>query len=392
MTEHFFLSFPDFNIRSSPLLILVLQGLVLVVLLLTRYFKRRNISDLFLGLTLLVVCYEQICYTVGFMGWYHAFRNTKINYWLIPMALALAPLLFFYVKSITQSAFKFRQRDLLHFVPAILVILYRVTIYAYDASQSGFADTQNGYLKIHVDEPIFQPLLIFTEFAVMLLYLAFTFQLYYNYRKKIKYYFSNTYKYELNWILTFLLIFTALFLYESLQDIIGALIVELNYTQRWWLNLLIAVATIYIGVMGYFTDTSKLNKLNFDFTPQPIQKPETDNEKMVSQSEIQKLEQLISTEKPFLNPELNLVDLAKLSKMSRAQLSQVINAGFNKNFNDFVNSYRITAVKEQLAQGKHKELSLLGIAFDCGFNSKATFNRVFKKLTNTSPSEYLKSL
>ncbi|WP_265197589.1 helix-turn-helix domain-containing protein [Aureitalea sp. L0-47] len=326
------------------------------------------------------------------MGWYHAFKNTKINYWLIPMVLALAPLLFFYVKSITQSAFKFRQRDLLHFVPATLVILYRVTIYAYDASQSGFADTQNGYLKIHVDEPIFQPLLIFTEFAVMLLYLAFTFQLYYNYRKKIKYYFSNTYKYELNWILTFLLIFTSLFLYESFQDIIGALIVELSYTQRWWLNLFMAIATIYIGVMGYFTDTSKLNTLNFDFTPQPIQKPETENEKLVSSSEIAKLQELMSTEKPFLNPELNLVDLAKLSEMSRAQLSQVINAGFNKNFNDFVNSYRIEAVKDQLALGKHKELSLLGIAFDCGFNSKATFNRVFKKLTNTSPSEYLKSL
>ena len=392
MPEHFFLSFPDFNIRSSPLLILVLQGLVLIVLLITRYFKRRNISDLFLALALLVVCYEQICYTVGFMGWYHVFKNTKINYWLIPMALGLAPLLFFYVKSITQTAFRFRRRDLLHFIPAVIVILYRVVIFTYDASQPGFENTQNGYLKIHIDEPVFQPLLVFTEFAVMLLYLAFTFQIYFNYRKKIKYYFSNTYKYELNWILTFLLIFTALFLYESLQDIIGALIVELSYTQRWWLNLFMAVATIYIGVMGYFTDTSKLNKLNFDFSPQPIQQPETEHEKQVSASDIQRIEELMSTEKPFLNPELNLVDLAELSDMSRAQLSHVINAGFKKNFNDFVNSYRIMAVKDHLARGKHKDLSLLGIAFDCGFNSKATFNRVFKKLTHTSPSEYLKSL
>lgn len=66
----------------------------------------------------------------------------------------------------------------------------------------------------------------------MLLYLAFTFQLFYNYRKRIKEYFSNTYKLELNWILSFLIAFTASFLYSSLQDIIGSLIIDLSYTQR----------------------------------------------------------------------------------------------------------------------------------------------------------------
>ena len=75
--------FPDFNRWSLPLLILVLQGLIFVVLLLSRYYKKRNISDLFLGLILLLTCYSQICYTVGFMGWYDEFRTTKINYFLI---------------------------------------------------------------------------------------------------------------------------------------------------------------------------------------------------------------------------------------------------------------------------------------------------------------------
>jgi hypothetical protein len=79
----------------------------------------------------------------------------------------------------------------------------------------------------------------------MLLYLAFTFQLFYNYRKRITAYFSNTYKLELNWILSFLIAFTALFLYSSLQDIIGSLIIELNYEQRWWLNIFMAIVVLF---------------------------------------------------------------------------------------------------------------------------------------------------
>ena len=62
------------------------------------------------------------------------------------------------------------------------------------------------------------------------------------------------------------------------------------------------------------------------------------------------------------------------------------------NFNDFINHYRIEAVKEKLNFGEHHKTTLLGIAFDCGFNSKATFNRAFKKSTSLSPKDYLKSI
>jgi AraC-like DNA-binding protein len=326
------------------------------------------------------------------MGWYNAFPSTKINYWLIPMALALAPMLFFYVKSSTSSGFKWKKIYLLHFMPAFVLILYRISIYTYDALQPGFSDTQNGYLKIYLDEPIIQPILMFVEFAVMLLYLAFTFQLIFGYRQKIKLFFSNTYKYELNWILTFLVIFSVLFIYEALQDVVGALITELHYTQRWWLNLLLAVATIYIGVKGYFTDTEKLKNLNFNVASVPSQPADQQERPVASELELNTLRDFMESEKPYLDPELNLNDLATLTNMNRSQLSQLINSGFKKNFNDFVNEYRIEAVKHQLTEGRHKQLSLLGIAYECGFNSKATFNRVFKKLNNTSPTDYLNSI
>jgi AraC-like DNA-binding protein len=60
------------------------------------------------------------------------------------------------------------------------------------------------------------------------------------------------------------------------------------------------------------------------------------------------------------------------------------------NFNDFVNKKRVHAVIEKLEAGKHTIHTLLGIAFECGFNSKSTFNRAFKRHTMLSPKEYIK--
>ncbi|MBC8754858.1 helix-turn-helix transcriptional regulator [Kordia sp. YSTF-M3] len=327
------------------------------------------------------------------MGWYDVFRNTKINYFLIPAATAISPLIYLYVRSITKSNFKFQRAHLYHFIIPIVLVLYRLTIFTYDAMQPGFAETQNGILKITVDEAIVLPILNIFDFAVMLLYLAFTIQLYINYRQKIKQYFSNVFKLELNWIRNFLLVFTFLFLYSSLQTVIGSVIVDLGYQERWWLNLAMAICTIYVGLKGYFTDTTKLNKLDFSFSPKQISIPEDAKtaKKEISETSIEAIAALMQREKPFLNPDLNLSELASQANLTRGQLSEIINSGFQMNFNDFVNSYRINAFKSMLKEGKHKQLSLLGIAYECGFNSKATFNRVFKKLTSFSPTQYLQS-
>jgi len=262
--------FPDFNRWSLPLLILVLQGLIFAILLLTRYWKKRNNSDLYLGLILLLTSYSQTCYTVGFMGWYDTFRNTKINYFLINIGIALAPMIFLYVKSITTTNFKFRKKDWWHFVLAISFVIYRLSIFTYDALQNGFSEVQNGYLKIHLDQAYVLSIMTYVEFSFMLIYLAFTLQLFYNYRKKITHYFSNTYKLELNWILSFLILFTILFLYDSIQTLVGTFFIDLGYHQRWWLNIFTAIITLYVGIKGYFTDTTKLKKLDFSFSPNRV--------------------------------------------------------------------------------------------------------------------------
>ena len=102
-----------------------------------------------------------------------------------------------------------------------------------------------------------------------------------------------------------------------------------------------------------------------------------------------KIEILIQEEKLYQNPELTLTDLAKKLETNASIISKTINQGFQMNFNDCINNYRVEAVKKMLEQGEHKKSTLLGIAFDCGFNSKATFNRAFKKNTGKTPKEYL---
>jgi YesN/AraC family two-component response regulator len=105
-----------------------------------------------------------------------------------------------------------------------------------------------------------------------------------------------------------------------------------------------------------------------------------------------KIETLIQEEKWYQNSELTLLDLAKKLGTNVSVISKTINQGFQMNFNDCINSYRIKAVKNSLAGGEHKNSTLLGIAFDSGFNSKATFNRAFKKNTGKTPKEYIETL
>jgi AraC-like DNA-binding protein len=100
----------------------------------------------------------------------------------------------------------------------------------------------------------------------------------------------------------------------------------------------------------------------------------------------------IKKEKPYLNPELTMYQLAQEVEISRHHLTQAINEKLNKNFYTFVNEYRLEEFKERLINPEYKNLKMLAVAFDSGFNSKSTFNDFFKKTTGQTPSQYKKSL
>ncbi len=90
----------------------------------------------------------------------------------------------------------------------------------------------------------------------------------------------------------------------------------------------------------------------------------------------------------YLDAELSLNSLAKELGISIHELSRIINTGLRKNFNDFVNEFRIQDVARKMKDPTYDRITLLGIAYDCGFNSKTTFNRAFKQILGKSPAEY----
>jgi AraC-like DNA-binding protein len=103
-----------------------------------------------------------------------------------------------------------------------------------------------------------------------------------------------------------------------------------------------------------------------------------------------KLLHLMAGERPWLEPELTLTELAQRLRTHPALLSKVINAGCGQNFNDFVNTYRVQEAQRKLADPRFGHYSLVGVALESGFNSKSTFNRVFKKLLGQAPSEVVR--
>ena len=97
-------------------------------------------------------------------------------------------------------------------------------------------------------------------------------------------------------------------------------------------------------------------------------------------------------EKPYLNPNFTLQQFSEGLDIPAKQLSGILNQGFGVNFFTFVNQYRVEEVIERMNDPKNDHLTLLGIAYDCGFNSKTTFNTVFRKLVGMTPSQFKKSL
>ena len=102
------------------------------------------------------------------------------------------------------------------------------------------------------------------------------------------------------------------------------------------------------------------------------------------------LKQVMISSKPYLNPKLTIHDLAQSVQMPPHQLSKIIYFEFNCNFFELVNSYRIQEFKDKAFSKEFRNLTILAIALECGFNSKSSFNRIFKDSTGITPGDFLK--
>jgi AraC-like DNA-binding protein len=104
----------------------------------------------------------------------------------------------------------------------------------------------------------------------------------------------------------------------------------------------------------------------------------------------QEIKQLMIDSKPYLDPKLTIHDLAYKIELQPHQLSKIINKEFHSSFFEFVNSYRVEEFRKKVGTAEFKNFTILGIALECGFNSKSSFNRIFKESTGITPSEYMR--
>jgi len=103
---------------------------------------------------------------------------------------------------------------------------------------------------------------------------------------------------------------------------------------------------------------------------------------------LQNLSEHLSKNKPFLEPDLTLNELAEQMQISSRQLSTLINIELGKSFFDLINGYRIEEAKRILKESQDSKLTVLEVMYDVGFNSKSSFNTAFKKYTGTTPTAF----
>jgi len=159
---------------------------------------------------------------------------------------------------------------------------------------------------------------------------------------------------------------------------------------------------VYLLAILYITFYWLKQKEIFPYTPTQKEEiesiivetaiPKDNRKKLVSDEKLEELKiellAVINSQKPFLDDDLSLVKLASLLNISSHLLSYVINKGFDENFYQFINRYRIEEAKKRILDPTMSHLSLLGIGFEVGFNSKTVFNTTFKKVTGQTPSEF----
>jgi AraC-like DNA-binding protein len=398
----------SFGFYSSVLLISFTQGMIYSVLILAKAIKTQDKSNYLLSFFIFLCCLYIAPWMLGFAGWYdnQPYRDI-LFYTPFQHLFFVGPIIFFYTQSLLNPSFKFLKKEALHLIPGFIYLLYIIAIWIYDKFIFGdYYFYKNGMDKDFDDW--YQKLGIVS----MIVYFILSIQ-YYNVYKKLMFQvvsYADTILFK--WIKTYLIAFLVMLLLPIFFDIIGVFYPEIkSYQGSWWFFLFFSIVMYYIAITGYsnpinatipfkmsFFDKNSILLLNENQTNETENSIDIQYETVEDSNspEIEhwkkKIETLIQEEKWYQNSELTLLDLAKKLGTNVSVISKTINQGFQMNFNDCINSYRIKAVKNSLAGGEHKNSTLLGIAFDSGFNSKATFNRAFKKNTGKTPKEYIETL
>lgn len=366
-----------FNLYTTPLLFACVHGLIFAVLFFVRAGKRDQLSDFLTGLFILEGILLILPYMLGFMGidimW------DELLFFPTNPGLLIGPTVYFFILSLTNTDFRFQKKDLFHLIPFLIYCLYRLSIYIQGAHyvQTWMAEIDLPYIS--------GPVSVLTLLSNYM-YLFFSIRYYYRYKKWVETEFSNPEEFNFSWYRNYLFLIacgiTLSWVFTALND----LGFDLDYTQNWWEYFFMGIILYILSISAY--TRSPVIYLHF----QPDDKSNPTVKQHIESTELskgkEKILQVMRTEKVYLNPQLSLSQMASNLEIPPQYLSQMIKEGFGKNFNEFVNEFRVEEVKNLIENPKKAHLSLLGLAYESGFNSKATFNRTFKKFTGITPSAY----
>ena len=321
---------------------------------------------------------------------------------LVSVPFSWGPLLYFYIRSVYEPELPFDKRFFKHFLPFLVVLsLLSFPLFLFYA----------GLLYLPYQQ-LFMPVGLLTAGIGMLFmawYIYQSFKLLHRYRRLIKEHYSSLSNIDLHWVSVWVKGFSVLLLLDVLLPVVALLIP--GFEKLIYLEFFFFTAFIwYIGYYGInqrpvflpghllaaaATDTAESAGRDTATVGTPSlavsdERPSLFKSDLESDDLSTRLHQVLREEKLYKDENLTLRQLAEAIGTSDKKLSELLNQNLETNFYEFVNSYRVEAFKEMVLSGQAKQYTLLALAFEAGFSSKASFNRIFKQHTRQTPSEFKK--
>ncbi|WP_353939463.1 helix-turn-helix domain-containing protein [Saccharophagus degradans] len=374
-----------FNTHDLVLVITIYQCLLFALFLIT-FKKGRRVSNNLLALFLLAHAAISLDILVWFGAAFHSFIEQhlpnaffilRIGHW------AEAPLLLFYVRSLVYKGPFFKKTDYLYFIPfaiALLDYIFNWFILSPELKNKFLANyslsTESIQSRlVYLFREVFR-----TALGVMCLIEIR------RYQTHIKNEYADVEDIDLKWLKLLVVGFLGLR--------ISAVVVSLSLISLYEFH--IPINTELMGLTGNYVFLLLLSLLIYFSlnSTQVFSGIEAKHEELANAppppttKEIEEITLYMATQKPYLNHRLRLETFAKGTSLSPRRVSFVINRHFGKNFFEFINSYRIQESKNLLADSSKADLTMLEVMAKVGFNSKATFNTLFKSLVGQTPSQF----
>jgi AraC-like DNA-binding protein len=380
----------SFGWLNLILLIGAAQGFLLTIVILHKYGKL--FANRFLALLIGLFSIVLLNLFLEEVGAYNEIPYLFILLDGIP--LLIFPLYYLYARHLIQHSLRLTKPEWIHFLPFIIYKLYSFADFFKSKEQlntliqSVESGTSHGRYMIYNWVIAIQGLI----------YMFWTLTILLKYSKQIRNVFSSTEKIKLNWFRNVTIMTTGLLIIFVAGQSLTTIGIDPSHFFD-LTSLLFAVLVYAIGYIGLvkseiFMEPDIGRSLDTIFERKDpgkkYQKSGLSAEK--AKSIMDNLLKLMEEKKPYLDSNLTLMQLGTSLKISPHNLSEAINTQRQQTFFDFINHYRVEQVKGDLADPQKQPLTFLALAMEAGFNSKSSFNAIFKKHTGMTPSEYQKRI